>query len=613
MPDHPAARAERPPGSPEAFLADAAIVQQPEGPGELGELSGSLKAVSAGLSVLLTYVLLASLILIGTWALIAQDWLREQQSQEAELLSQVRAAEAHLAGSLRETEDLLHLLARLRQAAPPLDTPLNAEHAARLLPAMGAELARSPRASAVFLRDASGRSLAQAHQPGRAKQMQTLPLPPPPPDGSAQARVHMHAPLQSMDGRWLIPLEQRLLTPDDKIEGSLIAMLDSSSLREYFQNIRLNPEDHLFLLDPQGRPLMSLGANSGERMPPPPLLPFDQDTATTQSLRLDMDGEPHILALLKVDGRALYLAASRPADLTRPGFPRMRQRLIAGAGSLIILLGLLSWLLHFDLRRRRQAHAAVARLNATLEARVRERTSELEQSNAELVAFSYSVSHDLRAPLRAINGFAHALREDCSAELPAKGLDYVDRICRASVRMGELIDELLKLASISRHTLNITALDLGAMATDIMDELKLAEPQRQLEFTLRGPLRAEGDEVLMHNALLNLLGNAWKFTRTQELSRITLSSEEEADYTRITVTDNGIGFDMDHARRLFQPFQQLHTHQGFGGSGIGLASVRRIIERHGGQVWAESTPGEGACFILRLPHRARMIRRRPMH
>ena len=601
------------PGSPEAFLADAESGHAPASLSGGEDAPDGAQVVRAGLSVLMIYVLLASLILIGTWALIAQDWLREQQSQETELLSLVHAADTHLAASLRETEDLLHLLARLRSPAFMPPVTMGADSAKRFQPVMAAELARSARVSAVFLRDAGGRVLTQAQQSGRMKPTPSPALPAPDlPPGAAG--VLLHTPQQSLDGRWLLPLEQILHSPSGEIEGSLIALLDSRSLREHFQRVRLNAEDHLFLFDQHGLPLLTFGASATER---PPLfaapLPLEHDVTGVQSLRLEMDGEQHILALQKMDGRALYLAVSRPADLTRPGFPRMRQRLIVGAGSLIILLGVLSWLLHFDLRRRRQAHEAVARLNATLETRVRERTSELEQSNAELVAFSYSISHDLRAPLRAINGFAHALREDCSAELPAKGLDYVDRICRASVRMGELIDELLKLASISRHTLNIRPLNLGAMATDIMDELKLAEPQRPLEFTLRGSLQAEGDEVLMHNALLNLLGNAWKFTRTQALSRITLSSEDEADFTRITVSDNGIGFDMDHARRLFQPFQQLHAHQGFGGSGIGLASVRRIIERHGGQVWAESAPGEGARFILRLPRRARMIRRRPLH
>ncbi|KAF7600554.1 hypothetical protein BGI27_02035 [Candidatus Dactylopiibacterium carminicum] len=176
--------------------------------------------------------------------------------------------------------------------------------------------------------------------------------------------------------------------------------------------------------------------------------------------------------------------------------------------------------------------------------------------------------------------------------------------------MGELIDALLKLASISRSPLSLRKLDLGRMAEEIIDDLRKTKPDREVLFSHTGELHVEADEALMQNALANLIANAWKFTRDKHPARISLSGKVEPESVRLTLCDNGIGFDMAHARHLFQPFQQLHNQQTFGGTGIGLASARRIIERHGGQIEARSSPGEGACFSFTLPRRARVIRRR---
>lgn len=277
------------------------------------------------------------------------------------------------------------------------------------------------------------------------------------------------------------------------------------------------------------------------------------------------------------------------------------------AALVLILPATLGWqaLRDLSLERMRLAHHA-----EQLEERMLARTAELEQSNRDLVSFSYSISHDLRAPLRAINGFAHALAEDCEEVLDNQGRGHLARITRASVRMGELIDELLNLSRVSRQPISVRELDLSAMTSELFEELRIGDPTRKVRFVVQPDMHSDGDETLLRNALSNLLHNAWKFTRTTLDAEISVTAVAMPEHMIYTVCDNGVGFEMGHAKRLFQPFQQLHADQGFGGTGIGLASVRRIVERHGGKVWAESSPGQGARFIFTLPHRAAVVRRR---
>jgi len=236
-----------------------------------------------------------------------------------------------------------------------------------------------------------------------------------------------------------------------------------------------------------------------------------------------------------------------------------------------------------------------------LERRVAERTAQLEAANKELEAFVYSVSHDLRSPLRCVDSFSHILAEDYSAQLDAQGQDNLQRICAASARMGQLIDDLLKLSRVSRDEMHPGCVDLSALGLSVLNHLRLTDPARPVEVVIASGLQAKGDERLLQIAMENLLGNAWKFTSRQPAARIELGRCAPAAGAAFFVRDNGAGFEMAFATKLFGAFQRLHSEAEFPGTGIGLATVQRIIHRHGGQVWAESKPGEGATFYFTLP------------
>jgi PAS domain S-box-containing protein len=253
-----------------------------------------------------------------------------------------------------------------------------------------------------------------------------------------------------------------------------------------------------------------------------------------------------------------------------------------------------------DVSERVRAEAALARLHAELEQRVQQRTTELEAANRELESFCYSVSHDLRAPLRAIDGFALALSEDCAATLDAQGRSHLERVRSAARRMGQLIDDLLRLSRFARAGIHRQAVDLSAMAHSVVENLQAAERQRQVEVHIGAGMVAEGDPVLLRVVLENLLGNAWKFTSGCTPARIAFTATAHGGNQAWMVEDNGVGFSMDHAGKLFGPFQRLHAVHEFPGSGIGLASAKRIVNRHGGELWADSAPGQGARFSFTL-------------
>ncbi|BBL80379.1 hypothetical protein RxyAA322_22330 [Rubrobacter xylanophilus] len=226
--------------------------------------------------------------------------------------------------------------------------------------------------------------------------------------------------------------------------------------------------------------------------------------------------------------------------------------------------------------------------------------AELARSNAELEQFAYLIAHDLRAPLRSMDGFAQILLEDYAPRLGPDGREYLGRIQRATNRMSRMIDELLDLSRLARTDIRREPVDLSAMARSIGEELRQGEPERRVEFIVAGGLAAEGDRRLLRVALANLLENAWKFTRHTPRPRIVFGRIERGGERVFFVRDNGVGFDMAYAGKLFGPFQRLHTEEEFEGTGIGLAAVARVIERHGGRVWAEGAEGEGATFYFTL-------------
>jgi light-regulated signal transduction histidine kinase (bacteriophytochrome) len=252
----------------------------------------------------------------------------------------------------------------------------------------------------------------------------------------------------------------------------------------------------------------------------------------------------------------------------------------------------------------RDSEESVRRLAAELAQRISDvtkRTAQLEAANRELEAFSYSVSHDLRSPLRAIDGFSQALLEDCAPQLDATGRAHLLRVREATQRMGHLIDGLLSLSRLTRSELHVVPLDLSSLARDLVVALQRSDPERRVEIVIAPRLTAHGDAGLLRVVLDNLLNNAWKYTSHREQARIEVGREMIDGGPAFFVRDDGAGFDMAYAGKLFGAFQRLHTSDEFPGSGIGLATVQRIVHRHGGRVWAQSAVDQGATFYFTLP------------
>jgi PAS domain S-box-containing protein len=254
-----------------------------------------------------------------------------------------------------------------------------------------------------------------------------------------------------------------------------------------------------------------------------------------------------------------------------------------------------------DIEKQKEAGKKIAELNNELEERVRSRTDELEAANREMETFCYSVSHDLRAPLRAIEGFAQILQNDCAGQLNELANESLRRIRKASVQMDQLIAALLHLSHATRQPLNFSSCDLSELAHDIVADLQRAMTERTVSVIIEPELVTYGDAPLLRTVLENLFSNAWKFTAKRPDAWIKFGAKNQGDVRIFYLQDNGAGFDMRHYNQLFEAFQRLHSARDFPGTGIGLATVQKIILRHGGRIWAEAEPGKGAVFFFSLP------------
>jgi len=389
------------------------------------------------------------------------------------------------------------------------------------------------------------------------------------------------------------------------VAGILVLQIRVESLLEWINAIDTGRQGFVYLVDSKGQ--VAFHSRHPNR---PGITDLSGTPMVDKLLRGEhgvetgfdpVENEEAIVAYAPVPGYGWGVVSQQPlhASLAFAAKEAQLRRLLTGYGFILLLCVLAIFMASRIAGERRRAKDD-RRMKAELEQRVVERTAELEVANKELEAFSYSVSHDLRAPLRAIDGFSQALLEDYPDQLDETGRQYLARVRAGTQRMAGLIDDMLQLSRVARAEMRREAVDLSALAESVIRDLQRAEPARRVEVAIRPDLRAEGDTKLLRIALVNLLSNAWKFTGPRSAARIELGLQNGSERA-FFVRDNGVGFDMAYEGKLFGAFQRLHDAHEFPGTGIGLATVQRVVHKHGGRIWAEGAVDRGATFYFTLP------------
>jgi signal transduction histidine kinase len=390
------------------------------------------------------------------------------------------------------------------------------------------------------------------------------------------------------------------------VAGILVLQVQlESAFFEWTKKIESGPEGVAYIVDQNGQ--VAFHSKSPVRgkivdFSAMPVMPQVRQRKEGVHIAVDPAGnEETIFAYASLESSGWSVVTQQPARASLGLLARDRHltRLLFAYGLLLFLCVSMVFLAYRVVVQRRQAQDD-RRITAELERRVAERTVRLEAINKELESFSYSVSHDLRGPLRSMDGFSLVVLEDYGDKLDEEGKDALERIRAASQRMGALIDDLLRLSQVTRAELNVTRVDLSAIAREIADALDREQSGRSVEWAVEAGLGVRADPALMRIAMQNLLQNAWKFTGRTGKPVIRVGALERDARTVYFVADNGAGFDMAHADKLFGPFQRLHHVDDFPGTGIGLAIVQRIIRRHDGKIWAEAKEGEGATFFFSM-------------
>ncbi len=385
-----------------------------------------------------------------------------------------------------------------------------------------------------------------------------------------------------------------------KVAGILVLQVQLDTFLEWSKGIEVGSGGFVYFVDKKGRV-----AAHPRYSPQGEILDYSTVSSVQKALRGErgvevsfnpIEKEERVSAFALVPRYGWGVIAVQPMGDAFASRARTLRFIGAVYGIIILVTWALAYMLAHALTGLRQREQQIADLNENL----KQHAAQLEAANKELEAFSYSVSHDLRAPLRSIDGFSQALLEDYGGKLDAEGRDYLGRVRAGSQHMAQLIDDMLNLSRVTRQEMRLEDVDLSALAKSIAAELKNSSPERNVDFVITEGLAVEGDGRLLRAALDNLLANAWKFTGKQPRARIEFGTGQKDGRLVYFVRDNGAGFDMAYADKLFGVFQRLHKASDFPGTGVGLATVQRVIHRHGGRVWAEGRKGQGATFYFTI-------------